>query len=713
MEFWKYAHWIWAEGYDRVNVYLDAETVFQKKPGSKVVMAISADTDYAFTLGGRLFFGQYADYPFDKVYDVLDLTDYAENGENRLTIRTYHQGEDSFTARKETAGLIFEIYVDGDPAAFSGQDTPVRPAAGYMTGPGVEHVSSQLGYSFGFDATAPGEERLPTVCPAKPLPKRARPVEKLVLGEEEPASLTLSGSFRENGGVTAAERMQYASLRMNKRDEKRLLPSEEGFLLTAPDGEDGVFALIDVGQENTGILSLDLETPEEAEILVGWGEHLEDLRVRTSIGYRNFAASYKAKAGRNRFANPFLRLGMRYLALHAHTRKLRIRYAGIRTTLYPLAHEWTFHAADALHERIFEISKRTLRLCMHEHYEDCPWREQALYTMDSRNQMLCGYLAFGELAFPKASLRLIAESIREDDMLEICSPARGSITIPSFTAVYLTQVYEYMEYSERITGDPDGEFMRELLPVLLRIADGFLRQRDPETGLIPCRREAKYWNFYEWQDGLQGSITGEVREEDATFDAPLCAFVSFGLRSLSAILMRLGEEELAERYRRAQADLNRAIEDLFWDKEKKAFASFVRIASGERYHYAELTNSLILYAGAADEEKTNLVLSLLASGDGLIPITLSHSIFKYDALMMKKERYARFVFRDIAAKWGRMLEKGATSFWETGEGAEAFGLAGSLCHGWTAIPIRFYAEYAARMRGEDTGLYEARMEMIR
>ncbi len=713
MELWKSARWIWAEGYGRENVYLDAETAFRKEPGEKVLMAISADTDYAFTLGGKLFFGQYADYPFDKVYDLLNLTDCAEDGENRLVIRVYHQGADSFTARKETAGLIFEIFSGERLAAFSGADTAVRPSAGYTVGREVEWVSSQLGYSFRFDAAAPESGPLPTACPEKPLPKRARPVEKLILGPEEPGSLTVSGSFRENGGRTTGERMQFASLRFDKRDEKRILPAKDGILLTAPEGEDGVFALIDVGRESTGILSLDLETEEEAEILVGWGEHLEDLRVRTSIGYRNFAASYRAKAGRNRFLHPFLRLGMRYLALHARTKKLLVRYAGIRTTLYPLAHEWAFSAADALHERIFEVSKRTLRLCMHEHYEDCPWREQALYTMDSRNQMLCGYLAFGETAFPRESLRLIAESIREDDMLEICSPARGSITIPSFTAVFPTQVYEYMVYSERITGSLDEGFLREMLPVLLRIADGFLRRRDPETGLIACLREAKYWNFYEWQEGLTGSVPDGIAEEDATFDAPLCAFVSFGLRSLAGILSRLGEEELAGKYREASFSLNRDIERAFWDEKKKAFASFIRIGTGERFHFAELTNSLILYAGAAGEEKAGAVRERLASGTGLIPITLSHSVFKYDALMMKKEKYARLVFRDIAEKWGGMLEKGATSFWETGDGAEAFGLAGSLCHGWTAIPIRFYAEYAAGMKGEETGVYEARMEKIR
>ena len=31
---------------------------------------------------------------------------------------------------------------------------------------------------------------------------------------------------------------------------------------------------------------------------------------------------------------------------------------------------------------IWRTSARTLRLCMYEHYEDCPWREQAMYAND-------------------------------------------------------------------------------------------------------------------------------------------------------------------------------------------------------------------------------------------------------------------------------------------------------------------------------------------
>ena len=86
------------------------------------------------------------------------------------------------------------------------------------------------------------------------------------------------------------------------------------------------------------------------------------------------------------------------------------------------------------------------------------------------------------------------------------------------------------------------------------------------------------------------------------------------------------------------------------------------------------------------------VLAALAGGQ-LLTVTLSHSIFKYDALMQNREKYAQFVLDSIAELWGKMLYSGATSFWETIDGESAFANAGSLCHGWSAIPIYIYFKY--------------------
>lgn len=73
----------------------------------------------------------------------------------------------------------------------------------------------------------------------------------------------------------------------------------------------------------------------------------------------------------------------------------------------------------------------------------------------------------------------------------------------------------------------------------------------------------------------------------------------------------------------------------------------------------------------------------------LPPCTLSHRLFVYEALMADPACHD-WILRDIDRKWGHMLAQGATSFWETLEGAAAFDGAGSLCHGWSAAPAYVY-----------------------
>ena len=51
--------------------------------------------------------------------------------------------------------------------------------------------------------------------------------------------------------------------------------------------------------------------------------------------------------------------------------------------------------------------------------------------------------------------------------------------------------------------------------------------------------------------------------------------------------------------------------------------------------------------------------------------------------------YRDWILQDIRKKYGYMLDQGATTFWETEKGWQDFDNAGSLCHGWSAMPIYY------------------------
>ena len=138
-----------------------------------------------------------------------------------------------------------------------------------------------------------------------------------------------------------------------------------------------------------------------------------------------------------------------------------------------------------------------------------------------------------------------------------------------------------------------------------------------------------------------------------------------------------------------------ALHDAFWDSSVGAYCTYV--VNGEKLHFSELMNSLVLYAGLVPESHAKRIADILSHNSqcspALIPVTLSHTIFKYEALLNAGDLYADYVINDIADKWGHMLYNGATSFWETIDGSWAFDTAGSLCHGWSAIPVLFYYKY--------------------
>ncbi len=455
-----------------------------------------------------------------------------------------------------------------------------------------------------------------------------------------------------------------------------------GTELYLPEGEktEGLYFIVDLQSENSGYLDFDLEVPKDCRMEVGWGEHLKDGRCRTQIGGRNFSVTVELGKGRNRYMNPFRRLGLRYLQFFVHAKQVKIHYAGIRPVVYPLRIQ-EYKGSNLLRKRIYEVSQNTLIQCMHEHYEDCPWREQAFYTLDSRNQMLCGYYAFSEYEFPRAGLRLIAKSVREDGTLPICYPMDPGLSIPAFCLVYIIQLTEYYRYAR------EKETVNVCFPCAKKIMDAFIGRID-HTGLLPNFDEEKnFWNFYEWQPGLDGN-TYRGKAYDMCLNALLSWVIEFFLELGEGMGIDAGH------YMLVKQELNRKIAEKFYDREAGLFRNSDR---PEAAGFSVLANAWGYLCGAAEgleETKILEVLSKNGSGDPKLPVTpatLSMYTFRYEALLKKdKEFYKDVILEEIDATYFAMLQKGATSFWETLKGEADFDYAGSLCHGWSAMPVYYY-----------------------
>ncbi len=681
--------WIWVDGgTEIVNTYAEFKTGF-RYAGGKARLDISAADEYAVFVNGVFAdCGQYDDYPDYKIFDTLDLAALCRKGDNELLIRAYYQGTDTFQCVRSAPGLCFSLALDGG-AVESGPDTLARFEPCYQSGP-VENVTMQLGFTFRYDARGVGAAWAPAQVVGRPEGLLPRPIKKLAILPPSPGVICQQGVFLRpdpDADRTDAETIcadltaprfpagflepSEPPVRLPHASPRLPLPAADGYRFLPEESMDGVYCIVDLGKETAGFVTLELDAAEGTVFEIGYGEHLDDGRVRTSVGGRNFAFRYTAKQGRQSFTHWFKRIAGRYLELHVRTAVPFTLYAlSLRSAEYPLTIlPRPAFLTDLLCQRIWDISVDTLRLCMHEHYEDCPWREQALYGMDSRNQALAGFYAFGEYDYPAACWALFPPSRRPDGLFGITSPSHCNLTIPSFALAWVLACRDLVDYG----GEAYNRFtepMRALLDVFLpRLSDGVMLPFDGDD----------YWNFFEWEDGLSGHLGGM---ESVIPCAPLTLFFYAALRAYDALCPD-------GRYADAERAIRAGFHKTFWDDGAKAY----RTRAGEA-HFTELVQALALWTDLTPAEYAADLRARLADPQNpWVKVTLSHFLYKLDALMMEPERYYGAVERHIIDTWGGMVLAGATSFWETINGGDAFAKAGSLCHGWSAVPVYFWGKY--------------------
>lgn len=622
--------WIWLKETESVDSYGDFFSEFTYTSG-KMYIQLSADSNYALYINGAFVnSGQYADYPYYKVYDKIDITDFCKAGNNQLAITVWYYGiVGSQTYTKGNAGLRFEIYQDDTLIVFSDNSTLSRRNPNYISQNKL--ITPQLGLTFFYDATKP--EMWQTGADSSFAESR-----------EVPQDLPLYE--RPNKKYEICQRIESVLVKRSQRDW-----------------------IYDLGREEVGYLTLRMKSPAKQKITVAFGEHLTDGNVRWLNNGRDFSVSILVDEGVTEYTNYFRRLGLRYLEIISQE-DLEIEFASVLPCMYPLQYVKREFNNTTI-QRIYDTAVRTLELCMHEHYEDCPWREQALYALDSRNQIICGYYAFKEYRFARASLLLLSKSIRQDGLLTICAPSDLALTIPSFSLHYFTEILEYTKYSG------DKTLAQEVLPVLKTILEAFLSRMT--EGLVPKFDGKEHWNFYEWTEGMADE------EHTATgFDAALNCLLSLALQNMQKICDLL--DIPADYTENAQA-LNNRIRQVFLQKEEGLFAN-----GAEGAGRSELVNALAVLCGAASPEDTKTICRALTEHSSLVETSLSTRCFKYDALLLQdKEKYSAYILEDIIRRYTKMLDAGATSFWETELGEADFWGAGSLCHGWSAMPVYYFS----------------------
>ena len=617
--------WIWIAGGEIADSYAEFRDTLQYD-GGQACMNLSCDTDYTLYINGTFVASnQYGDFEHYKIYDTLDLTEHLIPGENRIDILVYYCGVGTQRYRKANAGLIYEILSNDRLISYSSEAVVSRLSPTYQNGRCLL-VTPQLGFTFAYDATRRSEDGYtPSVCVEKHCRFYPRPVVKGVVLPRHPVK-----------SVT-------------KYDDTHFL--------------------IDLGEEVVGLPTLDILSDTEQNILVAWGEHIDDGCVRKDHDQKHFYYEYKTVVGQNTFTDYMLRIAGRYLEVFAE-QAIELNYVGILPQVIPVE-EIPCRFDTEEDRRIYDVCIHTMKLCMMEHYVDCPWREQNLYALDARNQMLFGYYAFqgGNADYARANLKLMGEDRREDNLMSICYPCGTSLAIPSYALHYIMAMKEYVEH----TGDTSLAI--EYMDRMQGILDAFLA--NTQDGLICTLRG--FWNYYDSSEFANGVIP---ESETGIPDLPVNCLVIMALNCFEEICKRTN---IPYPYGNRAEELQRRIKETFYNTEKGLFTMNVG-----KEQYTELFNLWAITANVVTGQEAEAICDRIVSG-ALSEISLNLKLLKYQVLMdINTEKYRGHILAELRKNYNMMLDAGSTTVWETIQGAWDFHGNGSMCHAWSSVPVYVY-----------------------
>lgn len=337
-------------------------------------------------------------------------------------------------------------------------------------------------------------------------------------------------------------------------------------------------------------------------------------------------------------------------------------------TAYPLVNSKKPRFTDPKKEKLYDVAFRTLQLCAHDTYEDCPYYEQLMYACDTRLEMLFTYAATDDVELPRQAIRLFGASLQHSGLTQSRFPSREEQTIPMFALHYVLMLEDYVNH----TGDLG--FIRPYLPAAERIVETFLSKRC-ESGLIAPQG---YWDYFDWTEAwaaknAANTPTGVVDGESALQNL----FFVYAVQSLCRLLPKFHREDLARYYEGECGAILKIVEESCFDPARGLYKEGPRTDE-----YSQHTQIYAVLTGLAEGEKARSMMEKALDSKGLIPCSFMQRYYLFRALE-KTGMYDRT--ETLWQDWQDFIDLHCTTFPETPFAPR------SDCHAWSALPLWEFA----------------------
>ncbi|HQP98315.1 MAG TPA: family 78 glycoside hydrolase catalytic domain [bacterium] len=440
-----------------------------------------------------------------------------------------------------------------------------------------------------------------------------------------------------------------------------VLGQEGRATLSTLDDSSGISIVLDFGKVVLGYPEIELyQAQEGTQIDLGYSEFLtEDGRVDPYASEVLYADRYTCRSGPQTIRT-FDKRGFRYLRLDVYRTggPLQISSVRVRPGGYPVQVRGAFSSSNERLNKLWQAGVDTLRACMEDVYLDSPWCDRALCMAEARIEMLCNDYTFGDTALARRCLRLIAQSQLPDGRVYGIYPTDSEdALIADSMLIWVMALYD--DYFQ--TGD--DSLIREVFPNVVRLLAWFAG--------------------HENEDGLLAGDLGRIVIDQAEIDrngvsAALNAFYYKALCDASAMAQQIGSLDHAQQFTNRAKAVQKVFESRFWDGEAGVFRdSYQDGALSESV--SQQTNALAILFGLAPKKVDDPVLAYLSNPENkAIEATPYFSFYWLNALC--KANRQGDVLTVMGQRWGKMLDSGSASLWETWDGRL------SHCYGASSAP---------------------------
>jgi len=358
----------------------------------------------------------------------------------------------------------------------------------------------------------------------------------------------------------------------------------------------------------------------------------------------------------------------RYIEIYveAGREELKIEKFNLHETHYPFKKEAKLATSDKLLTSFFPIAWRTMEMCSHETYMDCPYFEQLMYIGDTRLEVLVNYVMTSDNRLPEKALKCFDMSRKTFGLTQSRYPCRYINLIPPFSLWLICMTHDNFMWRD------NPGLIRKMLPG----ADAIIAHFHPfvnKNNLLDYK--SPWWEFVDWVPGWFSGIPSGTKNE---ISGILNLQYILSLKAAAEMHNYFGEKFLEDEYFSRAKKISKAFNKKFWSEKRGLFAHDIN-----KKNFSEHVQCLAVIAGIATQKQTKEITKNIFDDDvDKATIYFSHYLLEALPLLGKMDKFIEKIgfWRDLDKQGFKTLP-------------EAPHPCRSDCHAWGAHPIyHFYTK---------------------